>query len=275
MKVFDKLVAGCFAIALSNVAFAYYGGYENSLDGAEVAGGYGNYDKTLTSVLDLPTDVAANAYAQCKYLQSVDLKGVTSIGDAAFAYSALDAVTIPASVSSIGFIAFGGCANLKTLTVESWDWVQNSNPEEREPFKGCGELKNLVVTAEAAVVIPAFEFTAVFPSVNKISCPAANFELWQTKFAGTGIEVEPVYVLVQGEPVAVSTAGIVDGQFCLTLPAASGVYGVWTNADLSVPVAEWGLMESKASKGDPLEFKLTLDTVTTQLFFRAFSVDYK
>ena len=43
--------------------------------------------------------------------------GVTRIGNYAFSYTALDSVTIPDSVTSIGENAFSGCNNLGTVTI--------------------------------------------------------------------------------------------------------------------------------------------------------------
>lgn len=75
----------------------------------------------------------------------------------------------------------------------------------------------------------------------------------------------------QGDPVAASLAGVNGNVFSLTIPTTSGTdYGVWTNADLTVPAAEWGLMETKKADGTTLDFSLEMLPGVPQLFFRAY-----
>ena len=78
-----------------------------------------------------------------------------------------------------------------------------------------------------------------------------------------------------GDPVAVTAAGVVNGEFSLTIPTDPGAdYGVWTNADLTVD--SWGLMgDPQPGKGQPLEFKWTILPGFPQLFFKAHKVEYK
>ena len=57
-------------------------------------------------------------------------------------------------------------------------------------------------------------------------------------------------------------------------PGGAAEYGVWTNADLTVPVGEWGLMEKKEAKGAPLDFVLPISGMP-KLFFSAHEVEYR
>lgn len=79
-----------------------------------------------------------------------------------------------------------------------------------------------------------------------------------------------------GAMVKPSAAGVADGVFSLTIPTTGGAaeYGVWTNADLTVPVGEWGLMEKKEAKGAPLDFVLPISGMP-KLFFSAHEVEYR
>lgn len=62
--------------------------------------------------------VPDNIFQDCKNLQQVDLRNMTEIGSNAFTGSALNAVTIPASVTIIRAQAFMSCSDLATLHFE-------------------------------------------------------------------------------------------------------------------------------------------------------------
>lgn len=77
----------------------------------------------------------------------------------------------------------------------------------------------------------------------------------------------------QGDPVAPTAAGVEGNAFSLTIPTTSGIsYGVWTNADLTVPQTDWGLWETKSGDGQPWTPAWTILPETPQLFFRAFKL---
>lgn len=77
----------------------------------------------------------------------------------------------------------------------------------------------------------------------------------------------------QGDPAEISEAGVVGGAFVLTIPTASGRdYGVWTNADVTVPVKDWGLWQRKSGDGQPWTPAWTILPNEPQLFFSAFEV---
>ena len=116
MSKLIKLVACVVFASLCGSIFAYNGGYENSLD-YKLYPGVGYANNELTAREESGTTIPANKYAQCKKLTSVNLANVTAINNAAFAYSALTSVAIPSTVSSMGYIAFGGCENLTQVTV--------------------------------------------------------------------------------------------------------------------------------------------------------------
>jgi len=178
MKLFHKYGLALLTSLLSISLFAYNGGYENSLDYAkgpyDGCAGYGNY--SLTAREESGTAIADNKYAQCKKLKSVSLANVTSIGNAAFAYSALTSVTIPSTVKTMGYIAFGGCTNLTTATIETWNWYTAN----AEPFRDTTALKTVMVSGNAATTTPAFDLKTVFPALTTIKCPSANKSAWTT-----------------------------------------------------------------------------------------------
>ena len=77
----------------------------------------------------------------------------------------------------------------------------------------------------------------------------------------------------QGEPAEISDAGVTDGAFSLTVPTVNGnSYGVWTNADVTVPVKDWGLWQQKSGDGQPWTPVWTILPNEPQLFFSAFEL---
>lgn len=63
--------------------------------------------------------VPKNFFLNCTNLTSVDLGGIATIGENAFANTGLSSVNIPESVISINGKAFDGCSSLQSFTVDS------------------------------------------------------------------------------------------------------------------------------------------------------------
>lgn len=81
--------------------------------------------------------VPESIFQNCKNLQHVDLSNMTEIGKGAFTGSALNAVTIPASVTIIRTQAFMSCSDLATLHFEEGS---HELVLETEAFFGCGNM---------------------------------------------------------------------------------------------------------------------------------------
>ena len=179
MSKLIKAIACVAFAAICGTLFAYNGGYENSIVGSttidgKTYAGYGN--NTLTAREESGTTIPANKYAQCSKLTSVNLANVTSLGDAAFAYSALTSVELPSTLKSIGYIPFGGCKNLSSVTINSTAFMTAAD-EAKEPFRDCTALKT--VTAKCAP--PSWDFKKVFPNVTSVRVPSTNISAWQAK----------------------------------------------------------------------------------------------
>ena len=195
-------------------ALARNGGYENHYT-TTVAGyaGYGNEG----IVLAMPTTAAAHTltYAQCRALANCDLahENVTSIGDAAFAYSGMASLTIPASVGELGYISFGGCSNLTEVSCDSWNWADGTeNLEDKEPFRDCFKLKTLRVSGDAAEPPTSFDVTEIFTELTTVYCPASETNDWETAY--------PTLAIV-GIPEATSTTlGLMNGTLSAAFSAA-------------------------------------------------------
>jgi len=181
-----KSLVTVIGMAVCMVAFAYNGGYENGLICQKAGDGrFGNDTIGAGGETIKPTaaEVRTQHYAQCKKLTAVDLSGLTEIGDAAFAYSDLRTLTIPASVTNIGYIAFGGCSNLTSVTVNSWAWYDAN----KEPFRDCSALTTATVAGSAATP-PSFDVKVLFPALTTIKCPSANVSVWKAAFPGLTVQ---------------------------------------------------------------------------------------
>lgn len=208
MKKIMKLIGAIALVAVGPTLFAYNGGYENSsLTDITIGGvtykGYGN--NTLTARNETGTAIAANRYAQCKKLTSVSLANVKSIEDAAFAYSGLTSVELPATLKSIGYIAFGGCTNLKSVTINGTAFMA-AGSENREPFCACTALKTVI----AKCAPPSWNFTNVFPNVTTVRVPAAHLSAWKAKtYSGVTVSVDVTYaVTLDGNTGSGGEAGV-------------------------------------------------------------------
>ena len=77
----------------------------------------------------------------------------------------------------------------------------------------------------------------------------------------------------QGDPVKATGVSVRDGKFVLSMPGENGIdYGVWTNADLLVPVESWGFMTNHVGGGTTFSFELPILPELPQLFYSTFKV---
>ncbi|MBR4257771.1 MAG: leucine-rich repeat protein [Kiritimatiellae bacterium] len=250
-RIIVFLMASAMAV-VGNVLFAANGGYENSIDCRDDATyGYGDY--VTTSAKPTAAEARTQKFAQCKKLTSLDLSAVVDIGDAAFAYSSITDLTLSANVKSVGYISFGGCTNLESVTVKSWDWATGTSAlDKKEPFHDCFKLTTLSVEGAAATT-PAIDVAKVFPKVKSVRVPAANVAAWKSAYPsltivnaggeGGGDEQEtPVlYTSIVGAvPVA---ASVYDGY----LVDAKGNVAGTIQLKLGKPNAKTGLASAKAT----------------------------
>ena len=80
--------------------------------------------------------IGLNGFYEVYSLKSLDLTGVTSIGNSAFASTGLENITIPESVTYIDKGAFNSCSSLNTVEfaiTEGWRYmVDNGTPQSKE-----------------------------------------------------------------------------------------------------------------------------------------------
>ncbi len=112
--------------------------------------------------------VPDNIFQNCKNLQQVDLNNMTEIGKNAFTGSALNAVTIPASVTIIRAKAFKNCRDLATLCFEEGS---QELLLETEAFYECGkmDLANDGVLPPRIISIAATTFQGC--GITKLTLP--------------------------------------------------------------------------------------------------------
>ena len=128
------------------------------------------YPITTVTIADGVTSIGENAFDNCSGLQNVTIgNSVTTIGASAFDNcSGLQSVTIPASVTTIGASAFENCSGLQSVTIPASvttigtyafgytgltvvTMLRNDPPRlGRDVFKGCSNLKLILVPNEAA-----------------------------------------------------------------------------------------------------------------------------
>ena len=113
--------------------------YERIKDGVRIDGVRNTRDISLRGSVHIPhfvTEIAADAFAHCKFLARIDLPGgLRSIGDGAFAHCRdLFDVLIPESVTHIGKGAFSDCYDLSVLSVVA---PQQPNGWDEEWLLGC------------------------------------------------------------------------------------------------------------------------------------------
>ena len=132
---------------------------------------------TVTTVtaddLDGATSIGSYAFAFCNSLTSVTIPdSVTSIGYQAFNESSLTSVTMPDSVTSIGSYAFQNCSGLTSVTIPS-----SVTSIGDEAFYGCSNLTTVTVQPTTP---PTMSY-GVFPSnVTTIYVPSASLSAYQS-----------------------------------------------------------------------------------------------
>lgn len=102
------------------------------------------------------TRIEDEAFWRCTALRKVTLpEGIEYIGDRAFAQCPIDEITIPSTVTEIGYAAFGMCDSLKEVTVP-----ESVTVLEARAFYACTALERVYFRASVTDIgIGVFENT--------------------------------------------------------------------------------------------------------------------
>ncbi len=118
---------------------------------------YGKYVKVVKAVIpDSVSAIGNNAFTNCYDLKEVTFgSGLKSIGDGAFASTAITSLTLPHRLSSLGDSCFQNCTRLKTITING-DLNDMPFYENRAPFYNAGASTGMTVKFGSGVTkVPA------------------------------------------------------------------------------------------------------------------------
>ena len=116
----------------------------------------------------------------CSGLTSLTIpSSVTSIGWSAFSgCSGLTSLTIPSSVTSIGYYAFSGCSGLTSLTIPSSVTSIDDNA-----FSGCSSLTSIYVYPEKLPKLGTGIFSGCDAKNCKVYVPIGTYDdYWLSEF---------------------------------------------------------------------------------------------
>lgn len=152
-------------LAASNPYLAYYFGATNGT----ANGSTGIFvPKTLEKVTfkNELTAIADHAFYGCTGLKTVGgISKVRSIGSYAFAYTAIENLTLPADVQSIGEGAFNRCEYLSEFKI-------SDNSTAYSVFDGCLYNKSLT----ELLIVPRTKTTVAFPETLRVVAAGAFFK---------------------------------------------------------------------------------------------------
>lgn len=137
-------------------------------------------------------EIGYEAFFRCTELVGMTLPDtIETIGERAFAYSAITSIEIPYGVKKIGYAAFGACDGLTEVTVP-----QTVSKIEPFAFAYCTRLKTAVVKAEITVLEASVFYNSVVSfgggtytntALTKVYLPATLEKIHYYALAGNAI----------------------------------------------------------------------------------------
>ncbi len=112
-------------------------------------------------------DIERNALIDCTALTTVDLSGTKSIDQTAFSgCTALESITLPSSLTSMGLNAFKGCTKLSKVDIE-----EGAKVIGQQAFDGCTALTSITIPSSVTTSTKAFQNNANIKTVV-VKCPS-------------------------------------------------------------------------------------------------------
>lgn len=154
----------------------------------------------IGSFNDSITAIPESAFEGCAVLASFDLGNVTTLGMKAFKGTAVQSVTIPATITSISSSVFEGCTSLTSVTYNTAAKVSSSmfkgctklatvtlcddvSEIGDTAFSGCTSLKEINLNKVATVGSESFEKCSVLAKIT-IGNPDITFHVYGDSFTG-------------------------------------------------------------------------------------------
>ena len=141
--------------------------------------------------------------------------GITAIDDLAFSVTDVTSVTIPESVTEIGWGAFYRCANLTSITIP-----YGVTEIKMETFHGCSRLTNVIIP-ESVIEIGRAAFHNCI-NLTSIKIPSSVINIEGNIFAGC-IQLKEFVTAPEGNAHAEEGILFLDGKM-ISFPAAAGEY---------------------------------------------------
>jgi len=227
-----SIIASLF-VAMPMTASAYNGSYNNGTLYYDISGGEVTITDCVDSVsgsLEIPatlsgypvTSIGANAFNDY-YLTSITIpSSVTSIGYGAFLYcSSLTSITIPDSVTSIGEYAFSECDSLTSITIP--DSVTSIGSYA---FYYCSSLTSITIPSSVTSIgNNAFYYCS---SLTSITIPDSVVSIGSSAFNNTAWYNNQPNGLVYAGKVAYKYKGTMSDNTSITLK--DGTLGIGGSA---------------------------------------------
>ena len=216
---------------------SYYEQYYNEYSGSVTIPKIVSYNGNTYNV----TSIGDRAFCDCSGLTSITIpNSVTSIGWFAFCCTGITSITIPNSVTSIGYEAFYGCSGLTSITIPS------SVTSIEGAFNGCSGLTSIEIP-NSVTSIGEYAFNGC-SGLTSIIIPNSVTSIGEHAFKGcSGLTSITI-------PNSVTSIGIVAFDGCssltsITIPNSVTSIGDWAFYDCTRLKTVINLSNLKFSKG--------------------------
>ncbi len=187
----------------------------------------GLYNSQALKSIDLGgvTSIGEEAFASCKALENITLPAtLKTIGDSAFMGSGLKEITIPATVTTVGASAFENCTSLDRAVIGAVSEIK------KNAFYGCTALETVVLGKIKKIGNAVFPYDTCTCGADKFPC-AHRLQIDKLYYEGTEAQWNTLISKTE------ANYGFVDYYYYSTYaPTAEGNY--W-HYDTDGNIVEW------------------------------------